>query len=88
MAKYSIGAYTLDPTKPFKTMDEAVKFTQDRYPELSKEVIEKHINPKITENATDRSGGIHETAEEGGKSNSKADKRRSESNGAETSKSG
>lgn len=72
---YTIGTYTLDPGKPFKTMDAAVKFTQERYPELSREEIERFITPKIKEDGEDKSDkadGQHEAA---GKSPSKTDKR-------------
>lgn len=80
---YTIGAYTLNPQKPFKTMDEVVKFTQERHPELSKEVIEKYINPKITEkNEPDKSGGIHQETKESGKTTSKANKGGDKSEGS------
>lgn len=72
---YTIGTYTLDPGKPFKTMDAAVKFTQERYPELSREEIERFINPKIKEDGTDRPADVHSEPETSGKATAKADKR-------------
>jgi len=72
--KYTIGAYTLDVEKPFKSMDAAVKFTQERHPELSREEIERFIQPKIEDHEPDRSGGVSEQIKESGKSTSKSDK--------------
>lgn len=77
--EYTIGAYTLDVEKPFKSMDAAVKFTQERHPELSREEIEGFIHPKIEDHESDRSGGVSEPVEESGKAAAKTDKGRNRS---------
>lgn len=50
--KYKIGAYSFDVSKPFKTNDEAIKHVQERYPELSKDEIVKHLKPSIKDEST------------------------------------
>jgi hypothetical protein len=69
---YKVGRYSIAPPKPFKTMDQAVQYIQEIYPELDKETIEKHITPSIKENDTDKSGNITEKVTGGKKTDSKA----------------
>lgn len=44
---YTVGAYSFNPGKKFKSNDEAVKHIQERYPELSKDEIIEHLKPSI-----------------------------------------
>ncbi|WP_294267767.1 hypothetical protein [uncultured Chryseobacterium sp.] len=76
--RYTIGAYSLDVDKPFKSVDEAVKFVQKYHPELSREEIEDHITPKIKDDGADHSSGIGKEAEESGKGNAKVSKGRAD----------
>lgn len=76
--KYTLGAYTMDVDKPFKSINEAVEYVQERHPELSREDVENHLKPKIMENGTDNSKGTGPEIEESGKGTAKAGKRRAE----------
>lgn len=71
--KYTIGKYILDVQKPFKNIDEVLKYTKEHHPELSREEIENFIQPKIKDNGTDNSTGTGPKVEESGKGNAKAD---------------
>lgn len=46
---YKVGKYNIDVQKPFKTTADAVKFIQERHPELSKEEIEMYLKRKVNE---------------------------------------
>ncbi|MFP7656082.1 hypothetical protein [Chryseobacterium proteolyticum] len=72
MTTYTVRRYTIVPPKPFKTLDQAVQYIQEKYPELDKETIEKYINPSIKENGTDKSGNTSEKAAGSPKTSSKA----------------
>lgn len=58
--EYSIGKYKVVPPKPFPSMDKAVEYIQEKYPELDVMTIEKYLTPKVTSNATDKSGNLSE----------------------------
>lgn len=49
---YTVGAYSFNPGKKFKSNDEAVKHVQERYPELSREEIVNHLKPSIGNEST------------------------------------
>lgn len=75
--RYTVGAYVFSGIpKPFETIAEAVSFIHKTAPELSKETIEKHINPKIKEDESDKSGNVSGTPEESGKTDPKVSKGR------------
>lgn len=81
--RYTVGAYVFSGVpKPFKNIDEAVSYIQKDAPELSKETIEKHINPKIKEDESDKPGNIPIEIEESGKTDAKAGKGRNQPAGA------
>lgn len=56
--KYSVGTYVIVPPKPFSSKEEAVRYIQEKYPELDKETIEKHLKPSV--NGNDKSGNVIE----------------------------
>lgn len=58
--KYTVGNYVIVPEKPFTSMDKAVQYITGQYPELTKETIEKYLNPSIENNVEDQSGNIPE----------------------------
>lgn len=56
--KYTVGKYVIVPEKPFTTMEKAVQYIQEKYPELGKESIEEHLTPKI--DGTDKPNDVVE----------------------------
>lgn len=56
--EYSVGKYVIVPPKPFPTMEKAVQYIQERYPELDKVTIEKYLTPSVDGN--NKSGNISE----------------------------
>jgi hypothetical protein len=64
--KYTLGKYTFDPEKPFKSYDDAIAWIHQRHPEVSGDSIRKRLIPKIKEDESIESGG---SGEELGESN-------------------
>lgn len=58
--KYTVGKYAIVPEKPFRSLEEAVQYIQEKYTELDKATIEKFLTPKITTDGTDKSGNLYE----------------------------
>ncbi|MGU3377472.1 hypothetical protein [Chryseobacterium sp. M5A1_1a] len=53
--KYSIGKYVVVPPKPFISMEEAVQYIQERFPELGRQSIEKHLTHLVKEDGDNKS---------------------------------
>ncbi|SHH95951.1 hypothetical protein SAMN05421866_0043 [Chryseobacterium oranimense] len=69
--KYEIINYVIVPPKPFPSMGEAVRYIQKRFPELTRNTIEKYISPKPPEDGKDKSGNISEEDPAGEKDDAK-----------------
>lgn len=76
--KYTLGAYTMDTDGPFENLDAAVRFIQDRHPELSREDVENHLTPKVKDHGADNGEGVGKEAEKGGESSTGTRKRRAQ----------
>lgn len=83
---YSVGNYKYSIPKPFKNLNEAVSYIQNVHPELTKEVIERMITPKIKEDGNDKSSGVPQETAESRKGTSKTNKGGSEQAGNPESK--
>lgn len=79
---YRVGAYSFSVGKPFKTIDDAVTSIQKESPELSREVIEKHLNPKINVREDNKSDGVYIESSEAGTTISKNNKGRVQAGGS------
>ncbi|MDR3026060.1 hypothetical protein [Chryseobacterium sp.] len=71
--EYAVGIYKIVPPKPFPSFEQAVEYIQEKYPELDVKTIEKHLTPKIINNAPDQSRYISEENSAVDKGSSKAD---------------
>lgn len=69
---YSIGKYKVVPQKPFPTMEKAVEYIQENYPELDKVTIENYLTPKISDYGKDQSGNLSEENSTSDKDNTEA----------------
>lgn len=58
--QYTVGKYKIVPPKPFQSIDEAVEYIQQTYPELDRQTIEKFLTPKITNDGNNKSGNLSE----------------------------
>lgn len=58
--KYNIGKYVVVPPKPFTSMDEAVQYIQERFPELGRQSIEKHLTNLVKEDGDNKPGNSSE----------------------------
>lgn len=74
---YTVGAYSFNPGKKFKTNNEAVKHVQERYPHLSEDEIVKHLKPSINDES-DKSTNASQENSESETGNSKAGPKSSE----------
>jgi len=61
--KYTVGAYSFNPGKKFKSNSEAVKHVQERYPHLGEDEIVKHLKPSIKDESYQPSGTIEKSSE-------------------------
>ncbi|WP_241287477.1 hypothetical protein [Chryseobacterium indologenes] len=72
--KYQVGRYVIVPEKPFPSMEKAVQYIQEKYPELEKVTIEKFLTPKVEDNGGNQSGNTSEensvSPEDGAKASS------------------
>lgn len=59
-----IGLYEIEHSEGFKTIDEAVKFVLDIYPELDKETVKKNVKSLVNAN---KSNNTSPKAKEGEK---------------------
>ncbi|MGG7470769.1 hypothetical protein ACVVIH_20455 [Chryseobacterium arthrosphaerae] len=58
--EYYIGKYKVVPPKPFNSINEALEYIQEKYPELDTVTIEKFLTPKIVDNGSNKSGNLSE----------------------------
>lgn len=58
--EYNIGKYKVVPPKPFTSMDQAVEYIQNVFPELGRQSIEKYLMSKIKEDGSNKSGNLSE----------------------------
>ena len=53
--KAKIGLYEIEHSEGFNTLDEAVKFVLDIYPELDKETVKKNVKSLVNANKSKNS---------------------------------
>lgn len=74
---YTVGAYSFNPGKKFKSNNEAIKHVQERYPHLTEDEIVKNLKPSINDESNQSTGTIKESSE-GEKTNTKTGERSSD----------
>ncbi|GEJ46012.1 hypothetical protein CRS_26200 [Chryseobacterium sp. ON_d1] len=70
--KYTVGKYVIVPPKPFPSLEKAVQYIQEAYPELDNETIEKHIQPKFNSDGENKSTNTPEKSSAGKEHSSKS----------------